>query len=103
MHGLRGLDGVHACSTRSETGSELSKLERASRYLERAKRSFRGRRPYEASVFYGKAQKLLLSLLRKKGIRRGIKMSDLLEGETQEIRDEYITQLIEKAWRSMGT
>jgi len=100
---LRGLDGVHACSTRSETVSELSKLERASRYLERAKRSFRDRRPYEASVFYKKAQRLLLSLLRRKGIRRGIKMSDLLEGETQGIRDEYITQLIEKAWRSMGT
>jgi HEPN domain-containing protein len=97
------LDGVHACSTRSETVSELSKLERASRYLERAKRSFRDRRPYEASVFYKKAQRLLLSLLRRKGIRRGIKMSDLLEGETQGIRDEYITQLIEKAWRSMGT
>ncbi|OJI07768.1 MAG: hypothetical protein BK997_01985 [Candidatus Micrarchaeum sp. ARMAN-1] len=100
---MRGLDGVHACSTRSETVSELSKLERASRYLERAKRSFRDRRPYEASVFYKKAQRLLLSLLRRKGIRRGIKMSDLLEGETQGIRDEYITQLIEKAWRSMGT
>ncbi|MEM0154304.1 MAG: hypothetical protein QW814_00510 [Methanothrix sp.] len=100
---MRGLDGVHACSTRSEKGGELSRLERASKYLERARRSFREKRPYEAGVFYAKAQRLLLSLLRKKGIRRGIKKSDLSEGEVQEIRDEYITQLIERAWRSMGT
>ncbi len=100
---MRGLDGVHASSTRSERGRERSRLDRASRYLERARRSLREKRPYEARAFYEKAQRLLLSLLHKNGIRRGIRMSDLSEGEVQEIRDEYITQLMERAWRSMGT
>ena len=103
VHGLRGLKRVHACSTRSESGRELSRLKRASMYLERARRSFREKRPNEANAFYEKAQRLLLSMLRKKGIKRGVEMSDLSEDEVQEVRDEYITQLIEKAWRSMGT
>ncbi len=76
-------------------------LERAYTYLERAKRCTRERRTYEAGIFYAKARKLLLSILRRNGVK-GMKATQNTGNDMSEIEEEKITELMERAWQVMG-
>jgi hypothetical protein len=99
--GLRRFRHAHAPATRSRS-SASSKLERASVYFEKAKSLVRASKRNEAGFFYAKAQKILLSVLRKNGIKAKSIKPEVLDDEVQGIRDEYITQLMERAWQSMN-
>ncbi len=100
MCGLRRFSHAHASAARSGI-SAASRLERASMYFEKAKSLVRAKRRREAGVFYAKAQKSLLSILRRNGIKERNIKTEVLDEEVQEISDERITQLMERAWQSM--